>query len=65
MLLVNVLCCASFALQFILMFFCCSGKQNQCIVQKAEQGWWKRLLIAEGKPPHYVKVDWDKWYAHV
>ncbi|RDX85853.1 hypothetical protein CR513_32895, partial [Mucuna pruriens] len=32
-----------------------------CVVQKAEEGWWKRLLKAEGKPPHYVKVDWDKW----
>ncbi|TKY61786.1 cytosolic prostaglandin-E synthase [Spatholobus suberectus] len=32
-----------------------------CVVQKAENGWWKRLLCGEGKPPHYVKVDWDKW----
>ncbi|KAL5069399.1 hypothetical protein RYX36_020286 [Vicia faba] len=32
-----------------------------CVVQKAEEEWWKRLLKAEGKPPHYVKVDWDKW----
>ena len=32
-----------------------------CVVQKAENGWWKRLLHGEGKPPHYVKVDWDKW----
>lgn len=32
-----------------------------CVVQKAEKGWWKRLLSGEGKPPHYVKVDWDKW----
>ncbi|XP_027188554.1 uncharacterized protein OsI_027940-like isoform X2 [Cicer arietinum] len=32
-----------------------------CVVQKAENGWWKRLLRGEGKPPHYVKVDWDKW----
>ncbi|XP_004495968.1 uncharacterized protein OsI_027940-like [Cicer arietinum] len=32
-----------------------------CVVQKAEIEWWKRLLKAEGKPPHYVKVDWDKW----
>lgn len=31
------------------------------VVQKAEDGWWKRLLRGEGKPPHYVKVDWDKW----
>ncbi|GAU39561.1 hypothetical protein TSUD_38140 [Trifolium subterraneum] len=32
-----------------------------CVVQKAESEWWKRLLKAEGKTPHYVKVDWDKW----
>lgn len=31
------------------------------MVQKAEIGWWKRLLRGEGKAPHYVKVDWDKW----
>lgn len=31
------------------------------VVQKAEDGWWKRLLRGEGKTPHYVKVDWDKW----
>lgn len=30
-------------------------------MQKAEIGWWKRLLRGDGKPPHYVKVDWDKW----
>jgi len=30
-------------------------------VQKAESGWWKRLLRGEGKAPHYVKIDWDKW----
>jgi cytosolic prostaglandin-E synthase len=32
-----------------------------CVVQKAESGWWKRLLRGEGKAPHYVKIDWDKW----
>ncbi|MED6127001.1 hypothetical protein PIB30_083909 [Stylosanthes scabra] len=32
-----------------------------CVVEKAEKAWWKRLLRGEGKPPHYVKVDWDKW----
>lgn len=32
-----------------------------CVVQKAEGEWWKRLLRGEGKTPHYVKVDWDKW----
>lgn len=32
-----------------------------CALQKNESGWWKRLLKAEGKPPPYVKVDWNKW----
>lgn len=32
-----------------------------CIIQKQEKGWWKRLLKAEGKPPPYLKVDWNKW----
>lgn len=32
-----------------------------CVVQKAENGWWNRLLRGEGKVPHYIKVDWDKW----
>ncbi|KAI4374334.1 hypothetical protein MLD38_012341 [Melastoma candidum] len=32
-----------------------------CILEKAEKVWWKRLLRGDGKPPHYVKVDWDKW----
>ncbi|XP_028775912.1 uncharacterized protein OsI_027940-like isoform X2 [Neltuma alba] len=32
-----------------------------CVVQKAEDGWWKKLLRGEGKAPHYIKVDWDKW----
>ncbi|CAJ1969063.1 unnamed protein product [Sphenostylis stenocarpa] len=36
-----------------------------CVVQKLEQGWWKRLLTAEGRPPHYVKVDWDKWVDEI
>jgi hypothetical protein len=26
-----------------------------------EKGWWKRLLRTEGKPPPFVKVDWNKW----
>eukprot|EP00249_Psilotum_nudum_P013469 c24347_g2_i1 orf=156-557(+) len=37
------------------------SRQIICIIQKQEKGWWKRLLKAEGKPPHFVKVDWDKW----
>ncbi|KAF8006711.1 hypothetical protein BT93_K0886 [Corymbia citriodora subsp. variegata] len=32
-----------------------------CILEKAEKEWWKKLLRGDGKPPHYVKVDWDKW----
>ncbi|KAG9451232.1 hypothetical protein H6P81_011197 [Aristolochia fimbriata] len=31
------------------------------IVKKAEEKWWKRLLKQEGKPPVFLKVDWDKW----
>ncbi|KAK9726298.1 hypothetical protein RND81_05G204500 [Saponaria officinalis] len=31
-----------------------------CVLEKEEKKWWNRLL-REGKPPHYVKVDWDKW----
>ncbi|KAK8570226.1 hypothetical protein V6N13_002921 [Hibiscus sabdariffa] len=32
-----------------------------CILEKAEKVWWKKLLRGDGKAPHYVKVDWDKW----
>ncbi|XP_010259596.1 PREDICTED: uncharacterized protein OsI_027940-like [Nelumbo nucifera] len=32
-----------------------------CVIEKAEKGWWKKLLQADEKTPHYVKVDWDKW----
>ena len=32
-----------------------------CVLVKSEKGWWKRLLKGEGKPPLYLKVDWDKW----
>ena len=32
-----------------------------CVLVKSEKGWWKRLLKGEGKPPPYLKVDWDKW----
>ncbi|XP_019188476.1 PREDICTED: uncharacterized protein Os08g0359500-like isoform X1 [Ipomoea nil] len=31
-----------------------------CVLEKEEKKWWNKLL-REGKPPHYVKVDWDKW----
>lgn len=32
-----------------------------CVLEKAEPKWWNKLLRGDGKPPHYVKVDWDKW----
>lgn len=32
-----------------------------CVLEKAEKKWWNKLLHGDGKPPHYVKVDWDKW----
>ena len=32
-----------------------------CVVEKAEKGWWKKLLRGDEKAPHYLKVDWDKW----
>ncbi|XP_059294987.1 uncharacterized protein Os08g0359500 isoform X1 [Lycium ferocissimum] len=32
-----------------------------CVLQKAEPKWWNKLLRGDGKAPHYVKVDWDKW----
>jgi hypothetical protein len=32
-----------------------------CVLVKSEKGWWKKLLKGEGKPPPYLKVDWDKW----
>ncbi|XP_068642623.1 co-chaperone protein p23-1-like [Aristolochia californica] len=31
------------------------------IIKKAEEKWWNRLLKQEGKPPVFLKVDWDKW----
>ena len=31
------------------------------LVKKAEGKWWPRLLKKEGKPPVFLKVDWDKW----
>ncbi|KAF8387847.1 hypothetical protein HHK36_026509 [Tetracentron sinense] len=32
-----------------------------CVIEKAEKGWWKKLLRGHDKTPHYVKIDWDKW----
>lgn len=37
---------------------------SRCIcymVKKAESKWWNRLIKQEGKPPVFLKVDWDKW----
>jgi hypothetical protein len=31
------------------------------MLEKKEQGWWPRLIKAEGKAPKFVKVDWNKW----
>ncbi|KAF4349792.1 co-chaperone protein p23-1-like isoform X1 [Cannabis sativa] len=30
-------------------------------IKKAEKKWWDRLLKQEGKPPVFLRVDWDKW----
>ncbi|KAI8002456.1 Co-chaperone protein p23-1 [Camellia lanceoleosa] len=38
------------------------GLRNICyLIKKAESKWWNRLLKQEGKPPVFLKVDWDKW----
>lgn len=31
------------------------------VIQKAEKKWWSRLIKQEGKPPAFLKVDWDRW----
>ncbi|XP_057980960.1 co-chaperone protein p23-1-like isoform X2 [Malania oleifera] len=31
------------------------------VIKKAENNWWSRLIKQEGKPPVFLKVDWDKW----
>ncbi|KAG6528367.1 hypothetical protein ZIOFF_010521 [Zingiber officinale] len=31
------------------------------LIKKADKKWWSRLLKQGGKPPVYLKVDWDKW----
>lgn len=31
------------------------------LVKKAESKWWDRLLKQGGKPPIFLKVDWNKW----
>ncbi|XP_059631488.1 co-chaperone protein p23-1-like [Cornus florida] len=38
------------------------GLRNICyLIKKAESKWWSRLIKQEGKPPLFLKVDWDKW----
>ncbi|MBA0659571.1 hypothetical protein Goklo_011691, partial [Gossypium klotzschianum] len=38
------------------------GNRNICyLVKKAESKWWSRLLKQEGRPPVFLKVDWDRW----
>ncbi|KAJ4701131.1 HSP20-like chaperones superfamily protein [Melia azedarach] len=38
------------------------GLRNICyLVKKGEKKWWSRLLKQGGKPPLFLKVDWDKW----
>ncbi len=38
------------------------GLRNVCYLgKKAENKWWSRLLKQGGKPPVFLKVDWDKW----
>ncbi|KAL6962578.1 prostaglandin-E synthase [Sarracenia purpurea var. burkii] len=38
------------------------GLRNICyLIKKADNKWWSRLLKQEGKPPIFLKVDWDKW----
>ncbi|XP_042507620.1 co-chaperone protein p23-1-like [Macadamia integrifolia] len=31
------------------------------VIKKSEKKWWGKLVKQEGKPPVFVKVDWDKW----
>ncbi|KAI4332868.1 hypothetical protein L6164_017744 [Bauhinia variegata] len=31
------------------------------VIKKAEKKWWDSLIKHEGKPPLFLKVDWDKW----
>ncbi|KAK3004596.1 hypothetical protein RJ639_019091, partial [Escallonia herrerae] len=31
------------------------------LIKKAESKWWSRLLKQGGKPPIFLRVDWDKW----
>ncbi|KAK1367099.1 Co-chaperone protein p23-1 [Heracleum sosnowskyi] len=31
------------------------------LIKKVESKWWSRLLKKEGKPPVFLKIDWNKW----
>lgn len=31
------------------------------VIAKAEKKWWASLIKNGGKPPMFVKVDWDRW----
>lgn len=37
------------------------ARSTFCVLEKADKVWWKKLLRGDGKTPHFVKVDWDKW----
>lgn len=56
--------CSYFCFHFFLMK---ESKINKgmrsifCVLVKEEPCWWKKLLRGDGKTPHYIKVDWDKW----
>ncbi|XP_012838378.1 PREDICTED: uncharacterized protein OsI_027940-like [Erythranthe guttata] len=39
----------------------CTSRHICYLVKKAESKWWSRLLKQGGKPPLFLKVDWDKW----
>ncbi|XP_057731938.1 co-chaperone protein p23-1-like [Arachis stenosperma] len=40
---------------------CVGSRSIFYLVAKAEDKWWDRLLKQRGKPPAFLKVDWDKW----
>lgn len=37
------------------------ARSIECVIKKAEKKWWDRLIKQEGKPPGFLKFDWDKW----
>lgn len=55
---------------WLILYIFCSLQESKinvgvrsifCVLEKAEEKWWKKLLKGDDKVPHYVKVDWDKW----